>query len=72
MTVTGTVKKIDTFRHRMLLKDETEIPFENLWEIVSRKNKKIITLKINLPSDSGLSEIPSEIHLWTEKFSLYG
>ena len=31
---TGTVKKIDTFRHRMLLKDETEIPFENLWEIV--------------------------------------
>jgi hypothetical protein len=34
MTVTGTVKKIDTFRHRMLLKDETEIPFENLWEIV--------------------------------------
>ena len=34
MTVTGTVKKIDTFRHRMLLKDETEILFENLWEIV--------------------------------------
>ena len=34
MTVSGTVKKLDEFRHRLVLADETEIPFEDLWEIV--------------------------------------
>lgn len=34
VTVSGTVKKLDEFRHRLILTDETEIPFEDLWEIV--------------------------------------
>lgn len=34
VTVSGTVKKLDEFRHRLILADETEIPFEDLWEIV--------------------------------------
>lgn len=34
VTVRGIVKKLDIFRHRLILKDETEIPFEDLWEIV--------------------------------------
>ena len=34
VTVSGTVKKLDEFRHRLVLADETEIPFEDLWEIV--------------------------------------
>lgn len=34
VTVSGSVKKLDEFRHRLILEDETEIPFEDLWEIV--------------------------------------
>ncbi|MDY3017338.1 MAG: hypothetical protein SOR79_09345 [Blautia sp.] len=34
VTVSGTVKKLDEFRHRLILTDGTEIPFEDLWEIV--------------------------------------
>lgn len=31
---TGTVKKVDTFRHRLVLEEEREIPFEDLWELL--------------------------------------
>ena len=29
----GTVKKLDTFRHRLIFQEGREIPFEDLWEL---------------------------------------
>lgn len=34
VTASGAVKKLDQIRHRLILADGLEIPFENLWEIL--------------------------------------
>ena len=36
----GTVKKLDTFRHRLIFQEGREIPFEDLWELSVWEDKK--------------------------------
>lgn len=39
-SISGTVKKVDTFRHRLIFQNGREVPFENLWELSVSDEKK--------------------------------